>query len=119
VNSVILSFLLVLAVIFAVPFAVYGLASAVVGLKTPEGASPARFLMEPGTRLSAAVIPVKERRLFPRTSVTVALDFFLKRRVTIKPISADPREFDHVVFCRAALRHVPCASDARCCVAAA
>ena len=39
-----LSVLLVLAVIYAVPFVVYGLASVVVGLKTPEGASPARFL---------------------------------------------------------------------------
>lgn len=34
----------VLAVIFVVPFLVYGAASAVWGLKTPEGASPGRFL---------------------------------------------------------------------------
>jgi hypothetical protein len=44
VNKVVLSVLLVLVVIYAVPFLVYGLASVVVGLKTPEGASPARFL---------------------------------------------------------------------------
>jgi len=44
VNKVVLSILVVLAVIYTVPFLVYGLSSVVVGLKTPEGASPARFL---------------------------------------------------------------------------
>lgn len=43
-NKVVLSVLLALAVIYVVPFVVYGLASVVVGLKTPEGASPVRFL---------------------------------------------------------------------------
>ena len=43
-SKVVLSVLLVLVVIYAVPILVYGLASAVVGLKTPERASPARFL---------------------------------------------------------------------------
>ncbi len=43
-NKVVLSILVVLAVIYTVPFLVYGLSSVVVGLKTPEGASPARFL---------------------------------------------------------------------------
>jgi hypothetical protein len=36
--------LLVLAVIYIVPFLVYGLGTVVVDLKPPEGASPARFL---------------------------------------------------------------------------
>lgn len=43
-NKVALSVVVVLAVIYAVPFVVYGLASVVVGLKTPQGVSPARFL---------------------------------------------------------------------------
>ncbi|HLC03079.1 MAG TPA: hypothetical protein VJK02_08590 [Anaerolineales bacterium] len=37
--------LLVLVVIYVVPFLVYGLGSAVTDLKAPEGASPARFLI--------------------------------------------------------------------------
>jgi hypothetical protein len=44
VPQLFLSVLLVLIVIYAVPLLIYGLASAVVGLKTPDGASPARFL---------------------------------------------------------------------------
>jgi len=44
VNQVVVCVVVVLAVIHAVPFVVYGLASVVVGLKTPEGASPVRFL---------------------------------------------------------------------------
>lgn len=43
-NKVALSVVVVLAVIYAVPFVVYGLASVVVGLKTPQGVWPARFL---------------------------------------------------------------------------
>ena len=43
--KVILSILLVLLIIYVVPFLVYGIGSAVAGLKTPEGASPARFLL--------------------------------------------------------------------------
>lgn len=43
-SNVVLSAVLVLAIIYIVPFLVYGLASAVTGLKPPEGASPARFL---------------------------------------------------------------------------
>jgi hypothetical protein len=39
-----LAVLIVLAVIYLVPILVYGLASSVTGLKTPEGVSPARFL---------------------------------------------------------------------------
>jgi hypothetical protein len=42
--QIVLSVLSVLIVIYTVPFLIYGLASVVVGLKTPEGASPARFL---------------------------------------------------------------------------
>jgi len=44
VSKVVVCVLVVLAVIHAVPFLVYGLARVVVGLKTPEGTSPARFL---------------------------------------------------------------------------
>lgn len=44
-TKVILSMILVLAIIYIVPIVVYGLASAVAGLKTPEGASPAQFLI--------------------------------------------------------------------------
>lgn len=43
-NKVALSVVLVLVVIYAVPFVVYGLASVAVGLKTPQGVSPAQFL---------------------------------------------------------------------------
>lgn len=43
--KVILSMVLVLATIYIVPIVVYGIASAVAGLKTPEGASPAQFLI--------------------------------------------------------------------------
>lgn len=42
--KLILSVALVLAIIYIVPFLVYGLASLVSDLKPPEGASPARFL---------------------------------------------------------------------------
>ena len=44
-TNVILSVFFVLAIIYIVPFLVYGLASVVAGLKSPEGASPARFLV--------------------------------------------------------------------------
>ncbi len=44
-ESVILSIVFVLAIIYIVPILVYGLASAVTGLKTPEGVSPTRFLI--------------------------------------------------------------------------
>lgn len=44
-EKVLFSFVLVLAIIYIVPFLVYGLASVLAGLKTPEGASPARFLV--------------------------------------------------------------------------
>ena len=44
-TNVILSIVFVLAIIYLVPIFVYGLASVVAGLKTPEGASPAQFLI--------------------------------------------------------------------------
>lgn len=44
-KNVLFSFVLVLAIIYIVPFLVYGLASVITGLKTPEGVSPARFLV--------------------------------------------------------------------------
>jgi ABC-type multidrug transport system permease subunit len=44
-EKVFFSIVLVLAVIYIVPFLVYGLASVVTGLKTPEGVSPERFLI--------------------------------------------------------------------------
>ena len=44
-TKVILSIIFVSAIIFIVPILVYGLASVVAGLKTPEGASPAQFLL--------------------------------------------------------------------------
>jgi hypothetical protein len=44
-SMIILSIVLVLATIFIVPILVYGLASAVAGLKTPQGASPTTFLI--------------------------------------------------------------------------
>jgi hypothetical protein len=43
--KVVLSIVLVLTVIYIVPILVYGLATVVAGLKPPEGASPARFLL--------------------------------------------------------------------------
>jgi len=44
-TNVILSIVFVLAIIYIVPILVYGLASVVAGLKNPEGASPAQFLI--------------------------------------------------------------------------
>jgi hypothetical protein len=43
-SKVVWNILLVLAVIYIVPFLVYGLGTVVVDLKAPEGASPAQFL---------------------------------------------------------------------------
>ena len=43
--NVILGVFFVLAIIYIVPFLIYGLASVMAGLKSPEGASPARFLV--------------------------------------------------------------------------
>ncbi|OGH38968.1 MAG: hypothetical protein A3B44_03650 [Candidatus Levybacteria bacterium RIFCSPLOWO2_01_FULL_38_21] len=40
-----LSIILVLAVIYIIPFIVYGLSSVLFGLKPPEGASPLMFLL--------------------------------------------------------------------------
>jgi hypothetical protein len=44
VGKTILSIVLTLAIIYIVPFLVYGVFSAVAGLKLPEGASPVQFL---------------------------------------------------------------------------
>ncbi len=44
-SKVILSIILVLAIIYLVPFAVYGVGSVLFGLKPPEGASPLQFLL--------------------------------------------------------------------------
>ncbi len=44
-RKLILSIGLVLTIIYIVPFVVYGVGSAVAGLKPPEGASPASFLI--------------------------------------------------------------------------
>lgn len=44
-SKLILCIVLVLAIIFIVPFVVYGVLSAVAGLKPPEGASPLVFLL--------------------------------------------------------------------------
>lgn len=43
--KIILNIVLVLAVIYLVPFFVYALATVVADMKLPEGASPAQFLM--------------------------------------------------------------------------
>jgi hypothetical protein len=43
--KVVFSIVLVLFVIYVVPLLVYGLGSVIAGLKTPEGASPAQFLL--------------------------------------------------------------------------
>jgi hypothetical protein len=44
-RKLILNIGLVLAIIYIVPFVVYGLGSVLAGLKPPEGVSPARFLI--------------------------------------------------------------------------
>ncbi len=44
-RKLILNIGLVLAIIYIVPFVVYGIGSALAGIKPPEGASPARFLI--------------------------------------------------------------------------
>jgi hypothetical protein len=43
-GKIILSILLTLAIIYIIPFVVYSVSSIVVGLKLPEGTSPAQFL---------------------------------------------------------------------------
>ena len=43
-GKTILSIVLTLAIIYIIPFLVYGVFSAVVGLKLPEDASPVQFL---------------------------------------------------------------------------
>jgi hypothetical protein len=43
--KVVFSIVLVLIAIYVVPLLVYGLGSVIAGLKTPEGASPAKFLL--------------------------------------------------------------------------
>lgn len=60
-EKVILSIVLVLAIIYIVPFMVYGLGVAVAGLKTPSGVSPAQFLLgvlvsKTGTALAFVLI---------------------------------------------------------------
>ncbi len=44
-RKLILSIGLVLAIIFIVPFVVYGVGSVLANMKPPEGVSPARFLI--------------------------------------------------------------------------
>jgi hypothetical protein len=44
VDQLLLAIALVLAIIFVVPFLVYGLATVVAGVKQPEGISASRFL---------------------------------------------------------------------------
>lgn len=44
-GKIVLSIILTLAIIYIVPFLVYGIFSAVAGLKPPEGASPLQFLV--------------------------------------------------------------------------
>jgi hypothetical protein len=44
-QNVAIATVLVLAIIYVVPFLVYGVGSTVAGLKPPEGASPGRFLI--------------------------------------------------------------------------
>ena len=60
-ENVLLSIVLVLVIIYIVPFLVYGLGSVVAGLKTPAGVSPAQFLMgvfvsKTGTALAFVLI---------------------------------------------------------------
>ncbi len=45
IIKILLSIFLVLSVIYIIPFLVYGVFSAVAGLKPPEGASPLTFLL--------------------------------------------------------------------------
>ncbi len=44
-TKITISIFVVLAVMYIIPIFVYGIASAIWGLKTPEGASPATFLL--------------------------------------------------------------------------
>ena len=44
-RKLILNIGLVLAIIYIVPFVVYGVGSVIAGLKPPEGVSPGRFLI--------------------------------------------------------------------------
>ena len=44
-NKILLNVIIVLVAIYIVPFIVYGLSSAIFGLKTPAGVSPMMFLL--------------------------------------------------------------------------
>lgn len=44
-TKILLSIILVLVIIYVVPFIVYGLASTLIGAKMPEGVSPMMFLL--------------------------------------------------------------------------
>lgn len=74
-GKVILGIVLVLAIIYIVPFLVYGLGSIVAGLKTPAGVSPAQFLL--------SVLVSKTG-----TAFAFVLIFYLAR----SSLSGDPRE---------------------------
>ena len=59
--KVILSIFWVLVIIYLVPFLVYGIGSVVAGLKTPEGITPAQFMIsilfsKAGTAISFVLI---------------------------------------------------------------
>lgn len=66
IIKILLSIFLVLGVIYIIPFLVYGIFSAVAGLKPPEGASPLTFL------LSVLVSKIG-------TAITFVLIFYIAR----------------------------------------
>lgn len=67
--TLVLAIFLVLAAIYIIPIVVYGILSAVWGLKTPEGASPLRFLLsvlvsKVGTAIAFVLIFFFAREIF-------------------------------------------------------
>jgi hypothetical protein len=67
--KLVLSILLVLIIIYVVPFLVYGIGSVMAGLKTPAGASPVRFLLSVlVTKIGTAIAFVLLFYFFARNS---------------------------------------------------
>ncbi len=79
--KIFIAILLVLVVIFVVPIVVYGILSPVLGIKTPEGASPMLFLLSVfvtkiGTAIGFVILFYLARAYFSDNWLIYALIWF-------------------------------------------